>query len=307
VIRGATFFVEYPIEGIEGDGFLSDWLIGKVGTQGFWATLTGIFVVFIQALMINIIVAKYRMATTISLLPGLFYALLVSLFPEFLVLTPALLANTFFILALWELYETYRKNEASGNIVNVGFWLGIASLFYFPEIAFILLVVFGLSVLRAFRLKEMFMLLIGFVIPYFWVGVYFFWSGQLDVFWQTYLFYKFSFFNFAFPWDSVTLVKVLVLGLLTLVVLFSLGNYSSKRSIQAQKNISVLYWSILVAAISFIIQSNTPFYHLLVIIVPVGTLISFNFIQLSARIAEALHLLLFAGILIWQFHPYWLR
>ena len=66
----------------------------------------------------NIIIAKFRMASSVSLFPGLFYVLLVSMLPEFLTLSPALLANTFFIIAIWELFETYRKNEVSGNIVN---------------------------------------------------------------------------------------------------------------------------------------------------------------------------------------------
>lgn len=306
VIRGAAYIVDYPSLPTEGYGVLSDWVISLVGEQGMGAITLSIFLVFVQALIVNVIVAKFRMAVSVSLLPGLFYALLASLFPEFLTLTPVLLANTFFLLAIWELFETYRKNEAAGNIVNVGFWLSVASLFYFSEVTFLLLALFGLSVLRVFRLGETLMLLIGFFIPYFLMGVYFFWFDQLDFFSVTYLSNRFSFLDFAFAWDTVNVVKVALLGLLTLIVLFSFGSYSSKRSIQAQKNITVLYWSILVAAISLLIQSNVPFYHFLLLVVPVGTLISFNFLQFSPRVAEALHLLLFAGVLIWQFHPFWL-
>lgn len=305
-VRIGAFFVEYPAIKVAEYGVLSDWTYQWVDYNSVWGIGVAAFLVFIQALMINIIVAKFRMANAVSLLPGVFYALLASMFPEFLMLTPALIANTFFLLAIWELFETYRRNEAAGSIVNVGFWLGIASLFYFSEITFLLLAIFGLSVLRAFRLREMLMILIGFVIPYFIASVYFFWNDQLGDFWQSQVVNGFSFLDFAFTWDMVNIIKIIALSILILIVLLSIGSYASKRSIQAQKNNTVLYWTIFIAAISFVFQANVPFYHLLLFIVPAGTLLSFNFLQLSPRIAEALHLLLLVGVIIWQFHPFWL-
>ncbi len=305
-IRVGAFFVDYPEMKVGEYGVLSDWVYQWVDYNSLWGIGIAAFLVFVQALIINIIVAKFRMANSVSLLPGVFYALLASMFPEFLMLTPVLIANTFFLLAIWELFETYRRNDAAGSIVNVGFWLSIASLFYFSEISFVLLAMFGLSVLRVFRLSEMLMVLIGFAIPYFIASVYFFWNDQLGEFWQSQVLDGFSFFDFGFTWDMINILKLAALGVLVLIVLLSIGSYASKRSIQAQKNNTVLYWSIFIAAISFVFQTDIPFYHLLLFIVPVGTLLSFNFLQLSSRIAESLHLLLFVGVLIWQFHPFWL-
>ena len=194
LVRGSALFVGHPEEDFTGQGVLSDWLNESWGTTGVLAVSIGIVIVFLQSLLINIIVAKFRMATSVSLFPGLFYALLASMIPEFLALSPALMANTFFILALWELLETYRKNNVAGHIVNVGFWIGIASLFYFSEVVFLLLAFIGLNVLRAFKFKEVMMLWIGFFCTLYYVCCVFFLERPIG-----FLFTKICSREFFFP------------------------------------------------------------------------------------------------------------
>ncbi|MFT5165785.1 MAG: hypothetical protein ACI8P3_001014 [Saprospiraceae bacterium] len=307
LIRGSAIFVTPAAENFTGQGVLSDWLNGLWGTTGPMAVSIGIGVVFFQALLINIVVAKFRVATTLSLFPGLFYALLASIFPEFLALSPALLANTFFILALWELFETYRKNNIAGNIFNIGFWLGIASLFYFSAVVFLVLAFIGLNVLRAFNLKELLMLLIGFLVPYLIGMVYFFWNDELGFFFQNYLLGKFSFLDFHYLNNLQSYIKLGVVAVLSLGVIISFNDYYAKRNIQTQKNITVIFWALFIAVVSFVFQTNIQVFHFLIFTVPLGILLSFNFLKLSPSIAEAAHLLLFAAVLIWQFNPLWLR
>jgi len=194
-------------------------------------------------------------------------------------LSPALLANTFFILALWELFETYRKNDVAGHIVNVGFWIGIASLFYFSELVFLLLAFIGISVLRAFRLKEFLMLLLGFLVPYIMSGVYFLWNDQLAVFWQTHVLESFSFFDINIVSGLKSYINLGIMALIGLIIFFSFNSYYAKKNIQAQKNITVLYWGLFFALISIVFQSNIQFYHFLIFMVPAGILLSFNFLK----------------------------
>jgi len=307
LVRGSAFFVDTPKEVYEGQGVLSDWAHSFLGTTGSTAIIAGGIIVFIQALLINIIVAKFRLGTSVSLFPGLFYAISVSIIPEFMALSPALLANTFFILALWELFETYRKNNVAGHIVNVGFWIGIASLFYFSELVFLLLAFIGISVLRAFRLKELLMLLIGFLVPYIISAVYFLWTDQLILFWQTHVLEGFSFLDINIASDLKSYINLGIMALIGLLIFFSFNSYYAKKNIQAQKNITVLYWILFFALVSILFQNNVQFYHFLIFMVPVGILLSFNFLKMKAQTAEAIHLLFFIGVLIWQFNPLWLK
>ena len=128
LLRGSSFWLTdndwLPVS----KGVLSDWVYNLCGYSGSLATLLGLFLVFFQAILINIVIARLRMAVEVTLLPGLVYILLVSVIPDFLNLTPLLFANTFFILALLEMYKIYRSKSFAGNIFNIGFWLGIGSL-----------------------------------------------------------------------------------------------------------------------------------------------------------------------------------
>jgi len=307
LVRASAFFTTVPKENYIGQGVLSDGLHNMVGSNSISALILASILIFLQALLINIIVAKFRLGTSVSLFPGLFYALVASMIPEFLALSPALLANTFFILALWELFETYRKNNIAGHIVNVGFWIGVASLFYFSEVIFLLLAVIGLSVLRAFRLRELIMLLIGFIVPYIISVVYFFWYDQLGDFWQNHVLNGFSFLDFALEANLKSYILLGLFLLLGLIALFSLNSYYAKKNIQAQKNISVLYWALLFAAISAVFQPQLQFYHFLLFMPPLGIFLSFNFLKMKPKFAEALHLLFFISVVIWQFNNLWLN
>ena len=149
------------------------------------------------------------------------------------------------------------------------------------------------------------MMLIGFIIPYILVCTWLFWNDQLGFFWDTYLSSQLGFLDIQFKGGISAYINLGILVLLLLVVVFSSNVYFSKKSIQAQKNISVLYWGIFFAFIALVFQRDLQFYHLLVIVVPLSTLLSFNFFNMKPRVAEAIHLLFFAGILIWQFHPLW--
>ncbi len=307
LVRGSSFFINTPPEEYAGQGVLSDLVIRTIGTNGTWSIIVGMFLVFIQALLINIIVAKFRIANSVSLFPGLFYALLVSLIPEFLPLTPVLLANTFFIIAFWEILESYKKKDSSGHIYNTGFLIAIASMFYFSEITFLLLIIISFGVLRAFSLKELLMMLIGFITPYILASVYFFWYDLLGVFWGTHVIERFAFLDINITASLKSYINLGLILFIGLIVLFSFNRYYAKKNIQSQKNITVIFWSIFFAACSFLFQTNIQFYHFLLFMVPFGILLSFSFLNLKSQKAEAFHLLLFVSIIIWQCNALWLK
>ena len=138
LLRGSSFIVPSQEATFGKSGVFSLWVLDLCDGFGALPFIVGILLVFVHAVMINVIVARFRMANEVSLLPGVCYILLASSIPEFLNLSPILLANTFFIIALFELFGSFRQKSVIANIFNVGFWLGIGSLFYFSEIIFIL-------------------------------------------------------------------------------------------------------------------------------------------------------------------------
>ena len=306
LLRGSSFII--PSQ---------EWVLGKSGVFGLWVYdlcnginnlpyIIGILLVFVHAVLINVIVSQFRMANEISLLPGLCYILLASSIPEFLNLSPLLLANTFFIIALFELFGSFRQKSVIANIFNVGFWLGVGSLFYFSEIIFILFAFFSSSILRTFRLNEALIILIGFAVPYILSGTYFFWNDQFLWFWESQFYNNLGFFDFELVYNWETYSKLGFFALLFIITFISGGSYTAKKNLQVQKFISILYWALFFAGFSIFIQAGIKMEHLLIFVVPLSIFLSFNLQSIRPSFAEALHLILLTGIIVLQFKVYWM-
>ncbi len=303
ILRFSVYIVDQDVILGKG-GLLSDGLNTWIG-QGNWLshTIALILVVF-QAVYLNVIITQQRMASEISLFPGVFYILIASCIPDFLYLSPPLIGASFIIIATNELLKTYKQYSCADNIFNVGFWVGVASLFYFSYIIFILVGWVGLNILRAFKIKERLALLLGLFAPYFLVYTYYFWYDRTAYFWAT------QFGDATAFWDLVAqepiwvYIKLGIFLVFILIALFSFRSYMYRKNIRVQKNISIIYWLLLFSAATLFIQANISTTHLFVSVVPLGILISFNFIDLSSRWAEMWHFILLVAILVFQFFPF---
>jgi hypothetical protein len=86
-------------------------------------------------------------------------------------LEPMVISNFFILLAIQSTLQVYHQNSAISFTFNSGFWLGMASLF---EPACFLLVIPALAsvlILRAADWRELFFLLLGTILPVFFLWV----------------------------------------------------------------------------------------------------------------------------------------
>lgn len=287
-------------------GIWGVWVYEQTGYQGLIPAILTIILLLVHAILINTMVSNNRLASVVSLFPGLFYILIASSLPDFLSFSPIHIANTFYILALWALMGTYKQPTCADRIFNIGMWLGIASLFYPLYLFFFLVAFIGLNILRAYKIREWLMVVSGIAVPYILVAVYCFWKDSLDVFIKLQFEEPFQLFNFANQSGWEHWVGLAFFAFLILIALGSFGLYNFKMQLQVQKKISVLYWALLISGLSVFIQKGAGTEHLLVAAVPLGIMLSFNFINMSARWAEMLHLVLLVLILCWQYKDYFI-
>ncbi|MCP3932589.1 MAG: hypothetical protein GY705_26260 [Bacteroidetes bacterium] len=285
-------------------GAFSELVYNWIGVQGIVPAIVAMLVLFFQAILVNLLVMRNRLANDINLFPGLVYILFASCIPNFLYLSPMLMANTFLLIALWNLMQTYKTPASADWIFNTGFWIGIASLFYFPYIWFFFAGFVGLNILRAFRINERMMLFIGIIVPYFLTAVYFFLQGQLLAFWKSQIVDNLSFFDIDLFWDWIAIVKIVFFGLLFLLILASYNQYVSKKTIDVQKKISILIWTLFIGIFAMIFQSNVTTEQLLILTLPLGIFFSFNLTLMQSRWAEITFLLLTVGVLAFQLYPH---
>jgi hypothetical protein len=295
-VPSATVFKPQGIYSYE----ISQW----IGTQHWIEPFVAALVIFIQAILINVLSFRYRISDEKTLFPGVFYILMVSVSPDFMGLSSVLLAITFLILAFFELFSTYRQGVASGNIFNAGLMLGLGSMFYFSLSVYLLWAFIGLSLLRKGSLREILMVLVGFATIYFLVLTFYFVLNRFDIFWNEQFSKNIQILDFKGEnnWISYG-IRILYLLLLVLAIV-SQGFYSSKKSMQVQKFQTVLYWSLIVAALPLLFQSNITIYNLVLLAPALTLFVTYNILAMERQTAEAVHLILLALVLGLQYHSW---
>jgi hypothetical protein len=303
LVRGSIFVIPAGNH-FRPQGVLSYELIQRIGSQHWVEPIISLGLVLFQAILINVIVARYRMTSDQSLFPGVFYILLVSSIPHFLGLNAALLATTFLIGSFFELFESYRKPSAATSIFNAGLLLGLASLFYFSTFIFILWAIIAINTVRSGSFKEALMIFIGFLMIYFAVGTVYFLTDSFSIFWNEHFGRNIAILNINYKisyWIGGAYIFYFALILFSIV---SQGFYSSKRSIQIQKYQTVLYWLMLFVGITVFFQTKVDIDCIILLLPAIAIFLSYNFLGMKSTYAEALHLFFLAVILILHFHTY---
>ena len=272
-----------------------------LGASSTVANILAVVLVFFQSLLVHLMCANYKMTSESNFFGGVFYAFVASCFPDFIHLSPILMANTFVVLALYSLFESYKNQAAADHIFNVGLWIGFASLFYFSTIIFLLGALVGLSVVRTFKWRERVILLCGFAAAYLLTFTFYFWNDGVAVFWNEQFADSLRWLNFVGELDAMDFFKLLFFAFLVLLSVFSVNAYAFKRSGQAQKYQQILYIFMLFAATTVLFQQNITLSHLLILSVPLGFFLAFTFSAMRPQIADALYILLVAGAILLQY------
>lgn len=301
----ADLLLGAPPTEVTGAGLLSAGLFNLLGDQWFWHHLLALALVLGQAILANDMVNHYRMGREMTFVPALCYVLLASGSRELSMLSPTLMANTFLLLALRSLFASYRRKEAMEQLFNVGFWVAIASLFYFSSWVFLILGLLTLSILRKADLRESIVLFSGFLVVYFLLGVGFFWTDQLPMFLNNYILCHFALPSFVGQASLGLLLQGGVIGLLLLWSLANLPTILFKTSIQVQLFLKVLYWAMFVTGLSLFCQGTIAWPHVLMLGMPLSLFFAFNLLALRGRfMAEFIHLVIFMAVVAAQYQHY---
>jgi len=283
-------------------GVLYDAWFAWAGNKTFYPAAAAALLVLIQAFLVNNLADEFRILNDRSWMPGLFYALVAACIPDFLFLSPPLLAVTFVPVVLRRIFKTYKQPGATGLIFDAAFWTVIASLFYPPAVFMLLAAYAGIHVMRAFKLKEQLVMASGVFVPLFLAWLWYLWTDRGGQFWVVQFGGLFQRYNFQSTFDTRILLESVMMGMLFLIVLLSYGTYSFRKLNQIQKHVGVLYWFLFVAGLAMLFQHDPPPVHLLLLMPSMGIFLSMTFSALKNKlVAELFHLALLGYILFIQF------
>lgn len=149
--------------------------------------ILSIVVVFYQATILNFALVKRGIYNESSYVPSVLYVVFMSLNFDFLTLSPALMSNSFLILALTRLFSLNDRRNFDQEIFMVGIYLGIASMLYLPSFTFLLIGTLGLATFKVTNARHFSLVLFGFGMVISILGVYFLFAGNLGGFFSQYI------------------------------------------------------------------------------------------------------------------------
>ena len=282
-------------------GVISESIYGLINPGSLAGDITALLLVFLQAVLINYYVMEHKVCREVNLFAGLLYVLLGSAFPEFLHLSPALIANTFIILAIGQIWAIYQRVSMADRIFNIGFWVAMASLCYFSSITLLLMGLLSLTILRVGNGKEYLMLLFGFLTPYILACTWYFWQEKLGWFWGEEVLSNFAFWDIKIPMTTGNVVKLSIFGVLLLTILVSYGSNLYKIKMEQQKKVKILYWGLFALLLTLFVQTGIDIHHLTLLMVPLSICMAMVFTNIPRNFSEMLHAMLLMGVIVYQY------
>ncbi|MBP6089661.1 MAG: hypothetical protein KA521_00280 [Crocinitomicaceae bacterium] len=220
---------------------------------GFWGEMSNTFVLFsriiggvliiINALLINWIFNTNQFYERNIYLPALLYVVLMSFYHSLYSVDGLLIAHTFLILLLNQLYKLVQNSDGRSTVFNGAFFAGIAATFHPPLFVFIPVFVAMVLIIRPFVLREFLLLLTGFLIPAIYALLFYNYSNHtidLQLLKQTSNYQKKHL-------DFIITASLFVL--LFLFSLFGLRAKMQKSSIRLKKLVRIIWLFVLIATL----------------------------------------------------------
>lgn len=184
LLRFASFIDPHVPVAQPTDGFLYQGMLNALSGMGEVTPviypILAYMLIFIQAMTLNNLVNNHRLLSRASFLPAMAYLLVTSLFPEWWQFSATLFVNSLLVWVWARMSGLYNNNRAKWVLFNIGMVLGFCSFFYFPSIAFVILMIFALAIMRPFNFSEWLVGLLGITTPYYFLFAYLYLSSQWD-------------------------------------------------------------------------------------------------------------------------------
>lgn len=268
------------------------------GKNQFVYETIAIVLIFIQTLYFVFITNRRNLFNEKNYIPGLIFLVLMNASFDFLKLSPALMANTFVLMALNATLRQIEKREGVGDdVFESGLFLGIATLFHLPCFVLIFWAIFVLFMYTGISLRQTFMVILAYIMPIFFMYLYFFFNDQADYFVDVWLFNLSSDFNLSLLSLRDILIAMVIpmaVGFFGIIRVLRGHRYNSFQNRSHQ----LIIISSIFALIAFIISGQYIPSNLIYTIAPIAFFCAGFFIHgKKMLIPETLFMLFFLGIM----------
>jgi hypothetical protein len=253
--------------------------------------------IILEALLINYILAENDLIPRNSYLAAFVFIIVTGVFSDLIILNPILIANFFLIAAVMLFLKLYEEHESYATVFNIGTLLSLASMVYLPSFALILLIWAGFIIYRLFSWREWFISIIGFALPYLFLGSYYFWNNCLALKIASYktALGLINLFDY-----SPTLYTKIVMGVLAFVIFISSSGILrliNEKAIRIRKFLSFFIWFLLLCIVCLNLSVHFGVLGFVLLFTPASFLITL-YVNFSKRPVWAEGVLIILALLL---------
>ncbi len=268
-----------------------------------WGEVASAVIVFLQAFLLNYIVSQHSILYKDTFLPGLFFVLLNSFYPQQAELTPQLISNTFVLLLFQRLCFLYESSNPLLLVFDTGMYLGIGILFNYDLSVFLPFILISVVIFTSFNVRYLLISLIGILVPLYFTVIVFYLNDNFNelVFYVRQSFEKqlLKTFNTSFtqfiPW--------IILFPLLLVSGFELQQNFFRNKVKTRRIIQSVGLMLLFGIFSLFIENTNFIYAICYLSVPMSIIVAYFFISEKRTILKELIVFsLIALSFYYQFH-----
>jgi hypothetical protein len=259
-----------------------------------------LILIILESVMLNYILNKFEIMAKKTVMPAIFYCLLMSCCKPLIHFYPLIFTNFFILIALLKIGHSYRMDEAFTTIFDASFFIAMASLFYFPAIIIYPLIWVALIVIRPFVWREWIISMIGLMLPYFFTFVFYFWFDKVNFLLFDKIFFPSSDALLSLSGQRETfLVISAILLLLSVLSVLTLAKGWPVNTILSRNFLVVLFWLFGLSILSFSMAPVFSITYLSIASIPLAVFVA-NFFLMTKykKTAELLFILFLAGILL---------
>ncbi len=255
--------------------------------------LVAFFILFFQAAYFAIVLINNKAYEENTYLPALIFGLLALLSFDFVSFSAELLASTFLLFSLNNLFKEIEfRVQRDETVLNIGLTLGLASLLVFSYSLFLPAVIFLLAVFARLSIRKVLLLMFGFALPHGVLIILYFSQDNTALLWQHFYLPNFAFSKQALiSWKSLLFIGLVPLAyfLFSLVMLNRVARFTRYQS----QLLQVLFiWMAPCAMVLIFTRELTP--HSLLVLLPTLTyFISHYFLLIRRKWLSEIMLLVF--------------
>lgn len=261
--------------------------------------LLNLIIVFAQALILNFTINENNLLKTKSYIPALLYVFSSTIFFDFYTLSPPMLATTFLLFALRYLFIQMKQHKKDSSVYMMGFYIGIASLFYPPAVLFIFLILFCVLLYSSSSLRSLLLVVVGFLFPLITVGLYYYWNDALALYLKDILFYSFT--QLGYWYMSPKSILFLAITPTMFIVWATLRASAATGYINYQVNTRlVMVFYMVIALLTFFISPKKSAFHLFLFVPTLSYILADYFLNIKSTFVRGLQFYGFF-IFVWSF------